>query len=92
MKRLVRKAGCPLAQVIRWLGELRSFSSSRCLHESFVDASALPKIEHSQGPVPEGFEAANQFMQLKVDQFMLNINRSPADCCVILKDKKPGWL
>jgi hypothetical protein len=50
---------------------------------------ALPKVEHSLGPVPEDYDGCVQFMQLKVHKFKINIKRFPHDCCVAIKGSGP---
>lgn len=85
LKRLVRKAGSPLAQVVRRLGEQGSFSFRR---GSSANDSASARDEHRHGPVPDGFNYAKQFSLLKVGHFMINVKRSPADCCVVVRDNK----
>jgi hypothetical protein len=85
LKRLVRKAGSPLAQVVRRLGEQGSFSFRR---GSSANDSASARDEHRHGPVPDGFSYAKQFSLLKVGHFMINVKRSPADCCVVVRDNK----
>lgn len=83
LKRLVRKAGNPLAQCIRRLSEQRSFSSLRGSPVS--DSGSVSAVEHHFGPIPDGYEEAVQFAQLKFDKFKINIKRSPCDCCVAIQ-------
>lgn len=72
--------------MIRRLGEQRCFSVCKCLP---ADESTLTAIEHHHGSIPKGFENAYQFVQLKYGHFLININRSAADCCVVIKGIGP---
>ena len=86
LKRLVRKSGNPLEQCIRRLAEKRTFAK---LKEFPDQGFALPKVEHSLGPVPEDYDGCVQFMQLKFHKYKINIKRFPHDCCVAIKENGP---
>jgi len=84
LKRLVRKPGYPMAQVIRRLSEERTaFSESRS-----TETGRVLTFEHSDGPVPDGYEEAVQFVNLKTVNYKLSLKTS-ADCYVLVKNVGP---
>lgn len=88
LKRLVRKAQNPLAQCIRRLSERRCLSHySRSPKEP--PGYVLATVEHYAGPIPSGYENSVQFLKLKTVHFRISIKRSPADCCVVVKEIGP---
>ena len=89
LKILVRKPGCPLSQVVRRLSEERTpFSESRCLD---TDGTPVCEAEHNDGPVPDGYEGARQFVclnSINSCSYRLNVKRT-GDRCVLVQDVGP---
>jgi hypothetical protein len=71
LKRLVRKGDSPLVQVIRRLSEHGCYSLCKV---NLANANVLPRGEHKRGPVPDGYDQAEQFAVSKVGQFTTNVN------------------
>jgi hypothetical protein len=86
LKRLVRKGDSSLVQVIRRLGEHSCYSLCKVY---LANDNVSPRGEHKRGHVPDRYDLAEQFAVLKVGQFTINVNRSPADCCIAVKGMGP---
>jgi hypothetical protein len=85
LKSLVRKPNYPIAQLVRRLTEERTaFSEGRNIYAD----NMLCKLEHTDGPVPGGYEGAVQFAKLNNNAYCLNTKRY-ADCCMLLKNTGP---
>jgi hypothetical protein len=82
LKSLVRKPNYPIAQLVRRLTEERTaFSEGRDIDADHI----LCKLEHTDGPVPGGYEGAVQFTKLNTNAYSLNTKRY-ADCCMLVKN------
>ena len=77
LKRLVRKASSPLPQIVRRIGEMRLFKNPAM--KTAVSSTSV-KTEHFNGPVPIGFEGAQQFGQLSIDKVFISLEAR--DQCV----------
>jgi hypothetical protein len=90
IKQLLRKPGYPLAQIIRRVGEKRAaFRVNRSATAS--KDGALTKLEHFAGPVPTGYEKADQFIQLTTKNYTLHIKKA-ADCCILIRNVGPALV
>jgi hypothetical protein len=87
LKRLVRKAGNPLAQCVRRLTELHKFPSFTKYNA--VECIVVPNVEHNWGPIPVGFQGALQFRKLTFGNYKVDVKRSPSDCCVAIQNVGP---
>ena len=85
LKKLVRKPSCPLPQIIRRLSEERTTFSEIC---DVSDNSVMCERQHSDGPVPHGYDDAVQFTHLNAKTYKINIKRF-SDCCVFVRSIGP---
>jgi hypothetical protein len=81
IKRMLRKPGLPLQQIVKRLSEKRAHSLS-------VPCCALQK-EHSDGPVPSYIRGCKQFTEYHQSSFKIIISSSMKDSCMII-DGKPA--
>ena len=79
LKRMVRKPGSPLQQVVRRLSERAQSKTAKHNKPTSTDAHVL-KEEHDDGPIPRGYAATQQFKKLFLNTFCIGINA--ADNCV----------
>jgi hypothetical protein len=82
LKRLVRKGALPLPQVVRRIAERRQFT----LHSP---SNWLPKsvsFKHFKGPIPVGFEGAQQYSQLQLPGLFLSL-KEPDNCVSVDKSR-----
>lgn len=87
LKRLVRKAGNPLAQCIRRLNEQRSFFCDRRISVT-VSRSEPASVVHNLGPIPVEYRGAVQVMKLNEYGYVQSqhqVKWSPSDCCVTIR-------
>ena len=77
LKRLVKKTSQPLPQIIRRVTERRHFSLRSTVRPK---RNLMVSVEHNGGPVPQGYEPAEQFAQLQHNGTFLSLLR--ADNCI----------
>jgi len=85
LKRLVRKISQPLPQIVRRITERRHFSI-RCIPRN-SRGNSVESGEHAGGPVPPGYQLAQQFMQLRISGIFLSL--SNADNCIAVLHHGP---
>jgi len=85
LKRLVRKTSQPLPQIIRRVTEMRHFSL-RGISRNY-SGNCFVSCEHNGGPLPAGYELAEQFMKLRISGTFLSLLR--ADNCIATLDHGP---
>jgi hypothetical protein len=70
LKHLVRKSASPLPQIVRRVGELRLFQNPKC---KVLASTVSLKGQHCNGPVPNGFQGAQQFCQLLKNNMFISL-------------------
>jgi hypothetical protein len=85
IKSLVKSSNLPLQQIFKRLCEKRNFQ--RCKEESEMRGAFG---EHSEGPLPDGINAAGQFHSYEGNKYILR-DRYP-DKCVLMRNRCYGLI
>jgi hypothetical protein len=85
VKRLVKSARLPQQQVIRRIIEQQDYKSNKSRQMDFNLAQP-----HTDGPLPDGFVAAQQFALVHVLGYSLSLKKQ--DNCVLLKNRDVGLV